>query len=72
MKFYIRKKKKTDECECAPSAAPFTPVPDGMGPVIPGVSGDRFDTILGTPNVNAVPHPLTKRKYKVKHKRKSK
>jgi hypothetical protein len=51
----------------------MTDIPDGIGPVIPGHSGDRFDNILGTGFVNTIPMmPATsKKKYKIR-KRKTK
>lgn len=68
MAYYIRKKKKTNECDCS---APVDSFQDGMGPVIPGVSGDRFDTILGAGFVNSIPMmPASKKKYKVKKNKK--
>jgi hypothetical protein len=51
-------------------AAPMADIPDGMGPVIPGHSGDRFDNILGSGFVNTM-QIKPKRKYKVR-KRKTK
>jgi hypothetical protein len=51
----------------------MTDIPDGIGPVIPGHSGDRFDNILGAGFVNTIPMmPATsKKKYKIR-KRKTK
>lgn len=71
MAYYLRKKKVVDECDVA-CAAPMTDIPDGMGSVIPGHSGDRFDNILGTGFVNTIPMmPSSKKSYRVR-KRKSK
>jgi hypothetical protein len=50
MKFYLV--KKTDECDGGGCDAPISVSPDGMGPVIPGESGDRFDNILGIGYMN--------------------
>ena len=67
-KYYLRKKKvETNECDVA-CAQPFVAPPDGMGPVIPMVSGDRFDTVLGGNLTNVINYP--KKKYKVKRKKK--
>ena len=76
MAYYLRKKKVVDECDggCdVACAAPITDIPDGIGPVIPGHSGDRFDNILGAGFVNTIPMmPATsKKKYKIR-KRKTK
>ena len=73
MAYYIRKKKVVDECDGGMDAGcstPVTDVPDGMGPVIPGYSGDRFDNTLGIGYYNTTQNK-PKRKYKVR-KRKSK
>ena len=51
-------------------SAPMTDIPDGMGPVIPGHSGDRFDNILGAGFANTM-QINPKRKYIVR-KRKTK
>ena len=73
MAYYIRKKKVVDECDGGMDvgcAAPMTDIPDGMGPVIPGHSGDRFDNILGAGFVNTS-QIKKKRKYRFcKHKTK--
>jgi hypothetical protein len=58
MKFYLV--KKTDECDGGGCDAPISVSPDGMGPVIPGESGDRFDNILGIGYMNP-----NKKRYKV-------
>ena len=76
MAYYLRTKKVVDECDggCDVTyAAPMTDIPDGIGPVIPGHSGDRFDNILGAGFVNTIPMmPATsKKKYKIR-KRKTK
>ena len=73
MAYYIRKKKVVDECDGgmdAGCASPMTDIHDGMGPVIPGHSGDRFDNILGSGFVNTM-QIKPKRKYTVR-KRKTK
>ena len=46
---------------------------DGIGSVIPGHSGDRFDNILGAGFVNTIPMmpETSKKKYKIR-KRKTK
>ena len=76
MAYYLRKKKVVDECDVGcdlACTAPMTDIPDGIGPVIPGHSGDRFDNILGSGFVNTIPMmPATsKKKYKIR-KRKTK
>lgn len=75
MAYYLRRKKVVDECDGGADvacAAPMTDIPDGMGSVIPGHSGDRFDNILGGGFVNTIPMmPSSKKSYKVR-KRKSK
>lgn len=77
MAYYIRKKKVVDECDGGMDmgcAAPMTDVPDGIGSVIPGHSGDRFDNILGAgfnTFINNTMQLKPKRKYRVR-KRKSK
>lgn len=71
MAYYIRKKKVIDECDGgidAGCAAPMTDIPDGMGPVIPGHSGDRFDNILGAGFINTM-QIKPKRKYKVRKRK---
>ena len=73
MAYYIRKKKVVDECDGgmnAGCAAPMTDIPDGMGLVIPGHSGDRFDNVLGAGFANTM-QINPKRKYIVR-KRKTK
>ena len=37
--------KENDECDGGGCDAPISVSPDGMGPVIPGESGDRFDNM---------------------------
>ena len=71
MAVYLRRFKKTDECDGAACEAPIAGPPEGMGPVIPGVSGDRFDNIFGV-GWSAVPNMVRTKKYKVKSKRKRK
>ena len=57
MAYYLRKKKKQiEECDCT---APVDSMSTGMGLVIPGFSGDRFDYILG-----GYIHPKRKRKLR--------
>lgn len=71
MAYYIRKKKVVDECDGgidAGCAAPMTDIPDGMGPVIPGHSGDRFDNILGSGFVNTI-QIKPKRKFRVRKRK---
>ena len=76
MAYYLRKKTVVDECDggCdVACTAPMTDIPDGIGPVIPGHSGDRFDNMLGSGFVNTVPmmQATSKKKYKIR-KRKTK
>ena len=70
MKVYLKKFKKTDECDVA-CAQPFPPAPDGIGDVVPMHSGDRFDNILGAGFVGNINYPTTKRRrYKVRKRKK--
>lgn len=76
MAYYLRKKKVVDECDgvCdVACAAPMTDIPDGIGQVIPGHSGDRFDNILGAGFVNTISMmpEKSKKKYNIR-KRKTK
>lgn len=69
MKYFLRKFKKTNECDscCADGMATQAACPPcdfsyGMGPVIPGFSGDRFDNIYNpTKRVKKRKRPLRKR-----------
>lgn len=70
MGYKLRRFKKTDECDGGCVTPPVEPS-EGMGPVIPMVSGDRFDNILGVGFANNVPYPKVKR-YKVKKKNRKK
>ena len=73
MAYYIRKKKVVDECDggCdAGCGAPMTDMSPGMGNVIPGSSGDRFDNVLGYGFSDAF-STKKKRKHKI-YKRKVK
>ena len=47
MKYYLRRFKKTDECEAAPCEAPISSPPAGMGDAVPVLSGDRWDNVFG-------------------------
>ena len=67
MAWYIRRKKKTNECDVA-CAQPFSPAPDGIGDAIPCVSGDRFDNILGYGFLNTKPLIRSKKFYARKRK----
>ena len=68
MTYYLRKIKKTDECECAPCAAPMSPPPGGMGDAVPCMSGDRWDNMLGGTGSGGTSSGTKKRKYKVKRR----
>lgn len=71
MAYYLRKFKKTDECECAPCEAPMTPPSGGIGDAVPCMSGDRWDNVFGGPGWGGTVSGQRKRKYKVKGKRKN-
>jgi hypothetical protein len=68
MAYYLRRFKKTNECDGAGCDAPMSTPPDGMGDAIPCVSGDRWDNVFGV-GWNLVNTPK-KKKYHARKRRK--
>ena len=69
MRYFIRKKKQVDECDAMCDVSPMTTDVDvdlniGMGDVVPGKSGDKFDNILGY-----YPQPKKKKKTKIRKRK---
>ena len=68
MAYYLRRFKKTNECDGAGCDAPMPTTPDGMGDAIPCVSGDRWDNVFGV-GWNLANTPK-KKKYHARKRRK--
>lgn len=70
MAFYLRRFKRTDECDGAPCDAVISEPVDGMGTAIPCVSGDRWDNVFGLGWGNLV-NTTNKKRYHTKKKKRS-